>query len=304
MAGEGISAFRIGLKRAIKTVLGMMTLPLAVLRGAHGPRVLLYHRVNPYDFADLGPVSRELRVMPNDFQWQLRHLARQGFRAVSIDTFRAMINGATPRDPRAVLITFDDGYEDNLLFAAPALTEARAPALLFIATGFLNRLSGDLWSYGDATKAGRFLTAAQVSEIAAMGVAIGSHTVSHPRMTLHGDDALVAELSASRRVLETLTNRPVDSFAYPEGDVDARVEALVRRSGYSTAFTTETGPVGQGANPLRLRRTEVSASDSRLIFALKMRGALDWTRIKDSQSVRKLIQATNDRLLARLGRTR
>ena len=304
MAGERLSAMRIGLKRVIKTVLGPFGLPMALLRRPCGPRVLLYHRVNPYDFADLGPVSRELRVRPDEFRWQLRHMAHRGFRAVTVQSFQAMISGQVASDPRAVLITFDDGYEDNLLFAAPELVAAATPALLFIATGFLDRQSGDLWTHGDAAGKGRFLTTAQVSQIAAMGVAIGSHTVSHPRMTTRDDETLAAELAASRITLERLTGAPVDSFAYPEGDLDARVEALVRRGGYALAFTTETGAVGPHPRPLRLRRTEVSASDSRLIFALKLSGALDWTRVKDSTRIRRLIQRVNDALLARLGTAR
>lgn len=304
MAGERLSAFRIGLKRAIKTALAPLALPLVLLIRPKGPRVLLYHRVNPFAFADLGPVSRELTVRPDDFAWQLRHLARRGFRPVTQGAFAAMIRGDAPADPRAVLITFDDGYEDNLLYAAPALRAAKAPALLFVATGFIGKQSGDLWPHGDAPGAGRFLTSAQVAEIAAAGVDIGSHTVSHPRMTTQDDPALTEELAASRRALEALTGQDVTSFAYPEGDLDARVEALVRQGGYALAFTTETGSTGTAANPTRLRRTEVSASDSRFVFALKLTGALDWTRAKDSAPLRRLIRTVNDALLARLGAAR
>jgi peptidoglycan/xylan/chitin deacetylase (PgdA/CDA1 family) len=304
MATERLSALRIGLKRAIKTVLGLISWPVALLRRPQGPRVLFYHRVNPYAFADLGPVSRELRVQPEDFAWQLRHLARRGFRPVSAEAFQAMIAGSAPPDPRAVLITFDDGYEDNLIFAAPALQAARAPALLFVATGFIDRQSRDLWPHGDAAGAGRFLTAAQVAEIGGAGVTIGSHTVTHPRMTTLSDDATLRdELAASRATLERLAGRPVTTFAYPEGDLDDRVADLVRAAGYTMAFTTETGAIAAGADPLRLRRTEVSASDSRLIFALKLSGALDWTRVKDSAPVRRFIRRVNDALLARQGKT-
>ncbi len=73
----------------------------------------------------------------------------------------------------------------------------------------------------------------------------------------------------------------------------------MRRAGYAVAFTTVTGSVRPGDNPLRLRRTEVSATDSRFVFALKMRGALDWTRIKDEGLLRRLVTKLTDRALAR-----
>lgn len=300
MAYERLSRLRLGAKRLIKTVLGPFGLPLAWASRAAGPRVLLYHRVNDYPFDELGPVSRELRVLPEDFAWQLRHLRARGWRPLSAVAFAEMIAGHRPVDPRAVLITFDDGYEDNLVFAAPLLRDAEMPALLFVATGFTGSRSGEIWPHGDAPEFGRFLTTAQVAEISTQGIAIGSHTVSHPRMTTQPDDVLLAELAESRAVLQAVVPGVTAAFAYPEGDVDDRVETLVRRAGYDLAFTTVTGGITRGANPFRLRRTEVSASDSRFIFALKMTGALDWTRIKDSAGVRGVVSRVNDALLSRV----
>jgi peptidoglycan/xylan/chitin deacetylase (PgdA/CDA1 family) len=123
-------------------------------------------------------------------------------------------------------------------------------------------------------------------------------------MTKRDDSSLTTELDASRAALQALTGQPVTAFAYPEGDLDGRVADLVQRCGYALAFTTETGAIGAQPDALRLRRTEVSASDNRLVFALKLAGALDWTRIKDSDRIRRLIQRVNDALLARLGAAR
>jgi len=301
MAGERASRARIALKRLIKTLLAPLGLPFALARRRPALRVLLYHRVNAYPFADLGPVSRELTVRPDDFAWQLRHLKARGLRPVSAERFAAMALGAAPPEPGAVLITFDDGYEDNLLFAAPLLDAEGAPAVVFAAADFLGRSTGAVWPHGDAAPYGRFLRASQLADLARHGVAVGSHTLSHPLLTRLADADLAAELAGSRAALETAVGAPVRLFAYPEGDVDDRVEAATRAAGYALAFTTVTGAVCAGANPLRLRRTEVSASDSRFIFALKMRGALDWTRIKDSAPARRAIAALNRFALRRMG---
>lgn len=301
MSSETVSRARIALKRLIKTILAPLGLPLALARRRPAMRVLLYHRVNPYPFADLGPVSRELTVRPDDFAWQLRHLRARGMRPVSAQHFAAMALGAAAPEPDAVLITFDDGYEDNLLFAAPLLAAEGAPAVVFVAADFLGRSTGAVWSHGDASPFGRFLSVDQLGELARHGVAIGSHTLSHPLLTRLADADLAAELAGSRAALEAAVGAPVRLFAYPEGDVDDRVETATRAAGYALAFTTVTGAVGADANPLRLRRTEVSASDSRLIFALKMRGALDWTRIKDSAPARRAIATLNRFALRRMG---
>lgn len=297
-----LAARRRRLKAGLKTILAPLSLPWAWLTGAgRGPRVLLYHRVNDHDPMALGPVSAELSVRAQDFEWQLDWLRRRGFRPVDLATFTAMIHGGLPADPRAVLLTFDDGYADNLHVAAPILARAGVPAVLFLATGFVGDDSGNRWRWGDPPGLGRFLTADEVAALSRSGLAIASHTVTHPRMPGCPDPVLDTELSASRDGIETLAGACHSAFAYPEGCVDDRVEAAVRRAGYAVAFTTVTGPVRPGDNPLRLRRTEVSSTDSRLVFALKMRGALDWTRIKDEGLLRRLVTSVTDRALARGG---
>lgn len=297
-----LAARRRRLKAGLKTILAPLSMPWAWVTGARrGPRVLFYHRVNDHDRMALGPVSAELSVRPADFEWQLDWLLRQGFRPVDLASFTAMIEGRQPADPRAVLLTFDDGYADNLHVAAPILARAGVPAVLFLATGFVGDDSGRRWRWGDPPGLGRFLTAAEVADLARSGIAIASHTVTHPRMPTCRDADLDTELSNSRDAIDKLAGACQSAFAYPEGCVDDRVEAAVRRAGYALAFTTVTGPVRPGDNPLRLRRTEVSATDSRFVFALKMRGALDWTRIKDEGLLRRLVTRLTDRALARGG---
>lgn len=98
-------------------------------------------------------------------------------------------------------------------------------------------------------------------------VAIGSHTLTHPVLPSLPDAALERELGESRRMLEEKLGRPVASFAYPNGDYDARVLSGVQRH-YGIAVTVERGFVRAGADPLRLPR--ISASWSALRFALAL----------------------------------
>ncbi len=194
-----LAARRRRLKAGLKTILAPLSMPWAWLTGAgRGPRVLLYHRVNDHDPMALGPVSAELSVRPEDFEWQLDWLRRHGFRPVDLASFTAMIEGRLSADPRAVLLTFDDGYADNLHVAAPILSRAGVPAVLFLATGFVGDESGRRWRWGDPPGLGRFLTAAEVADVARSGLAIASHTVTHPRMPACPDPDLDTELSVSR----------------------------------------------------------------------------------------------------------
>jgi peptidoglycan/xylan/chitin deacetylase (PgdA/CDA1 family) len=84
-------------------------------------------------------------------------------------------------------------------------------------------------------------------------VTIGSHTLTHPILPGTPPAELETEVRDSRRQLERTLERPVDTFAYPNGDLDPASEACVRRH-YRVAVTTASGCVGRGADAHRLPR--------------------------------------------------
>src|SRR5947207_3047586 len=88
----------------------------------------------------------------------------------------------------------------------------------------------------------------------ASGVAIESHTVTHPILTRIDTRRLARELTASRQRLEQVLDRPVTHFCYPNGDYDRQVRAEVERSGYRLAVTTAAGLNDASTDPLALRR--------------------------------------------------
>ncbi len=100
----------------------------------------------------------------------------------------------------------------------------------------------------------RPLTWGEVREMAAGGVEIGSHTVTHPILPCVGTEQLTRELTQSRTRLEQMLGREVTLFCYPNGDHDQRVRAEVERAGYRLAVTTEAGLNDALSDPLALRR--------------------------------------------------
>ena len=89
------------------------------------------------------------------------------------------------------------------------------------------------------------------------GMAVGSHTMSHARLTTVPADAAFAELEQSKALLEEKIGETVDLLAYPAGDHDQDVIDLAVEAGYEAAFTTEAGAVHHGDNPHALRRIGV-----------------------------------------------
>ena len=94
----------------------------------------------------------------------------------------------------------------------------------------------------------------QVRDMDKAGVEIGSHTVTHPILTNVDDNQLRDELVNSKTRLESVLDRSVTLFCYPNGSYDGRVEAAVRGAGYRLAVTTNPCLNNQPANPHALGR--------------------------------------------------
>jgi peptidoglycan/xylan/chitin deacetylase (PgdA/CDA1 family) len=105
----------------------------------------------------------------------------------------------------------------------------------------------------------------QARQMDADVVQIGSHTATHPILTRVSDERLRSELADSRARLESMLNREVDLFCYPNGDYDERVLSAAEAAGYRCAVTVETGLNGNDSDLLRLRRVHTDNNFSRFI---------------------------------------
>ena len=291
MSNSGISLSRTRI--AVKLFLKYLLAPIGlVVRPSAGVRVLFYHRVNNHRFADLGLVSREISVPTERFARQMDSLARRGYRTLKLEEFQQMVAGEVPFDRKAVLITFDDGYLDNLEQAAPILALHGFTAVLFPVVTLIGK-DNRVWPMSDPKGLGDFMQQSDLVAWQAAGNEIGSHTNTHPVLTSLGEVDLQQELAGSRLALETLLEAPCRTVAYPGGDVDARVSDAARKAGYEMGFTTRSGLNSIETSMHELRRTEVSVTDTQLIFILKMWGFFDWLGVRDTVAYRRLMRYLN-----------
>jgi peptidoglycan/xylan/chitin deacetylase (PgdA/CDA1 family) len=139
----------------------------------------------------------------------------------------AVDNGdALPTNP--VIISFDDGWENQYENALPVLMRFGYRATFFIFTNGIG--------------ARHFMDAGQIRTLAADGMEIGSHSRSHPYLARINDEGtLRAEILGSRLKLEALLGRPVTAFAYPFGHTTPRIVEMVREAGYRSARSTYPG---------------------------------------------------------------
>lgn len=119
----------------------------------------------------------------------------------------------------------------------------------------------------------RQMAAAELRRLERSGVAIGSHTVSHPCLHRCSAEKIVAEVGDSyRHLTEVLGHEPL-AFAYPNGDHDERVVAAVRDAGYRAAFRFDhqIGPF-PAVDPMLVSRVRVNADDPLDRFVLAASG--------------------------------
>lgn len=186
-----------------------------------------------------------LYVPPAQFRAEVAWLARDGFRAVTLDeVFRAWHGvGRLPRKP--VVLTFDDGYHSQFSAALPALRSHHWPGVLDL----LVRNLQPVWG----------LRPGLVRRLIHAGWEIDAHTLHHLDLTrLSAADAWT-EIDGSRVAIREDFHVPVDFFCYPSGRFDAAVVAAVRRAGFLGATTETFGLARPSSNPYELPRIRVAA---------------------------------------------
>ncbi len=188
-----------------------------------------------------------------DFRHQMEELAESCEVVPLSEALTEPQNGFSRRRPRVVL-TFDDGYENQYQKAWPVLDELRLPFTLFVQVDFVDG------KHPGAIRSGPQLaplTWEQIGEMAASElVEIGSHTCTHPDLRRLPEVELRRELGDSRRQLEDRLGQPVESFCYPRGLRSLRVEREVARH-YRSAVVRGGRAVWPGTSPYRLERVPI-----------------------------------------------
>jgi len=219
--------------------------------------VLVYHR-----FAgELKPGQERIDIARRRFRRQLRLLRALGFKPLPLDDLLAFHRGELNELPRRrFAITVDDAMADAV---EPLRRAAGLSPQLFVPTAEL----GGSAHWIDGEPVARW---EEIRQLAAAGVAIGSHTRHHRRLTQLGAAEREVELVGSLAELREQVPTAGAVIAYPNGDHDDAVCAAAAAAGYEAAFTTEKGRNDAATDPYRLRRVSVHGADGALAVLWKV----------------------------------
>ena len=184
--------------------------------------ILCYHRINPWYENDT------LTVNPEKFKRQINYFISKKFEFNNLEQYISF-----PKKNKKIVITFDDGFADNFLFAYEILKNLNIPFIIFLTVKFIG--TEKLFPrYKDKEK-DRFLNWDEVIEMLKNGVEFGSHSLTHPDLTKLEKENIEKEIIDSKKIIEDKTGKEVKFFCYPYGFYNKEVIEIVEKAGYKGA---------------------------------------------------------------------
>lgn len=178
------------------------------------PTVLMYHCVHDEPYT----VNTSLFVRPSELEAHFKALCEKNIETLFADEFG-------PRTKNSVILTFDDGYEDNYTYMFPLAKKYNVKVTVFM-IGYKIDKPG-------------YLSKEQIKEMSDSGlVQFGSHTLDHPSLTGLSEKNLREQFEGTNWLISEITGNPVRTIAYPSGDYDETVMDIAREY-YDFAYTTD-----------------------------------------------------------------
>lgn len=226
-------------------------------------RTLMYHSV--FDEKTEDKPNQLYHLKLSIFKEQIKYIKNNlGKRFYKTDT---LLNECPEN---GITITFDDGYLNTYEIASKYLLEDNIPFTIFVITDFIKNEKKE------------FMNKSMIKELSNNKlVTIGSHSVSHPKLSKLNDRSIYNEVNYSKLYLEDLLGKEITSLSYPHGDYDNRVLKEVKNAGYKLAFSSKFDANKNNENKFKLSRNEIWNTDTIEIFKQKIEGHWDWLSYKD-----------------------
>lgn len=231
----------------------------------NGISILMYHQVGA--FAPMR-THRATYCDHRRFAAQMRLLKALDYRVLSMDEVVACLGGQRPIPPRAVALTFDDGYENFYEHAFPILQQYGFPAMVYLVAG---KIGGHAdWLAAEGHPPAALMDWPRIRELRAAGIDFGSHGMRHIRLANQPPEVLRHELADSRERLQDGLGEAVHHFCYPYGSHDLACLYTAAEAGYQSAVTCQRGRATAGFDPLALPRKAIAFGDDLLGFFWKL----------------------------------
>lgn len=220
--------------------------------------ILMYHEIYcPEERDHLRRLTNPLyNIELSVFQKQMAYLDANKMKTLTIDEL--FLSESCSQGEKSVCLTFDDGWKGSYLHAYPILQEYGFKATFFVATDLIGKPFYMTWE--------------DIKEMAASGMSIQSHTVTHQPLAPMRVERTFFELSESKRFIEERLGQKVRHLSLPHGIKDERILNLARGIGYKSICTSDVGFQPSENDGPWLRRINVGSGISLNQFQLIANG--------------------------------
>lgn len=179
---------------------------------------LCYHNIHQ----DLAGHSPAYSIGIAQFKRHLKMLHDSGYNSILPSQLYAFLTTGASLPPKPIIISFDDSHEEHFSIAMPVLNSFHFKGVFFVMAVTINKPM--------------YMKAGQIKELADSGHCIGLHTWDHPDLRkLKGNDWLL-QIKKPKALLEKITGKPVEYFAYPNGAWNEEAIHQLKDNGILAAF--------------------------------------------------------------------
>lgn len=185
--------------------------------------IFIYHSVSPY-YPLESKYNKRFGVEPDIFEKQMRYLKDNGYNVMPFDDLINHFSQNLSLPHKPVVLTFDDGWENQYKYAFPILKKYNMTATFFVFTNSIGRK--------------HFLTWPEIKKLVDAGMTIGDHSKSHPYLyKITNENKLREEIVESKKILESNLGKKIDIFAYPFGHYNEEIITILKKNGFRAART-------------------------------------------------------------------
>lgn len=220
-----------------------------------GILIMLYHRIS--DEKTNHPVDK-FSISQQVFKKQLSALKKHGYRSISPFEMDDIAEKKLYLKQKFVLITFDDGYRDNIS-AAEILKDFGMTGLFFISTAYISK------QYNGVD----MLKIDDIKKLKKMGMYIGSHSHIHQQLSELSKDEIAQQIRTSIEILNQFQN--IEDFAYPYGNINYSVINTLKDLKIKRAYVIRQKKyLPNQYNSLNIPRSIIRNKDNAIDFYLIM----------------------------------
>ena len=215
--------------------------------------ILMYHSV---EYVKSQP-NNNLRVPKEKFREQMKFLKDNGYTTLSMSELYAFFKDNLQVPEKSVVLTFDDGYEDNYNNAFSVLKEFGLKATVFVVTDWVETNNS-------------YMTVLQLKDMDANGFEVQCHTLAHKELNKLTYERQLKDLKESKEFLERNLNKKITTICYPLGKFNKNTAKAAEDAGYLMGMKMVGGWANKNNGMYTINRVYVSAKDTIKQFEAKI----------------------------------